>query len=381
LKTRPILVALLTCLVMLSTAALPVSAQVAIPQKPVVVVHAKGMLKPDAQLTAIMSNVTEVQWVVVTGELTAQDLTQASMLILVQVDSMANFTGAELNATGEWFAKGGKAIWTVADSDYGTDRFRIFSGNEVLKKIGSVLRFEDCESVDPVSNAGADYRVLGVSENCDPEMRFLVAGVTRALFHGPGLVVGYSGGKYVKLEKTKLPNVFVIMTTSKNGTAAELTAPAPEIHEIGETGTFPLMVLELDSNKKNVIIATAEAPFDQYEGMYMPELRNYKRYGVDFPQQGKKLFENIISYVLNYASTMMTQQALITSLKGQVTTLEGRVSTLQGQVTTLQGNVANLEGQVNSLKGSLSMWQGIAVATLVVGLVIGAAVVFFMKRK
>jgi len=343
--------------------------------KPKIVAHAKGALATDVHLDAIMKNITEVDWVVVTGELKAADLTGASMLILVKVDYSLNYTKAELDAIKAWYDTGGKAIWVAGDSDYLPDQQpRIPTGNAVLEKIGSVLRFEDCEAVDPVSSAGADYRVLGVSELCDKEVDFIVAGVTRALFHGPGIVVGYSGGKYLKLEKEKPAGVYMIMSTSSNGRCDDLNPPKPAIHTAGEKGNFPLMVMQLDFAKKNVIIASSDAPFDHYDAMYMPELRNYKRYAVDYPQQGARLFKNIIDFALYYAGKMMDKQNQITTLQGQVTTLQGEKTTLSGRITTLEKDVADL-------KASVGTWQGISAATFVIGLVAGIAVIYMMRRR
>lgn len=118
------------------------------------------------------------------------------------------------------------------------------------------------------------------------------------------------------------------------------------------------------------------------------------RYAVDYPQQGAKLFENIITYVVYYAETLMdlesqvtAQQDQVTTLQGQVsdlqdeiTTLEGEKTTLEGEKATLEGRVATLEGEVTSLKGSVGTWQGIAAATFLIGLVIGVAVIYMTKR-
>jgi len=343
--------------------------------KPKIVAHAKGTLEIDVHLNMIMKNITEVDWVVVKGELKAADLAGASMLIMVKVDYSLEYTKAELDAIKAWYDTGGKGIWVAGDSDYLPDQQpRLPTANAVLEKIGSVLRFEDCEAVDPVSSAGADYRVLGISEKCDKEVSFLVAGVTKALFHGPGIVVGYSGGKYYKLEKEKPAGVYVVMATSDNGRCDDLNPPKPAVHTAGEKGSFPLMAVQFDYAKKNVIIASSDAPFDHYDGMYMPELRNYKRYAVDYPQQGARLFKNIVDFVLYYAGTMMDKHSQITALQGQVTTL-------QGEKTTLSGRVATLEKDVADLKGSVGTWQGISAATFVVGLVIGVAVIYLMKRK
>jgi hypothetical protein len=378
------------CLLAIGATSLPTCATA----KPKVVVHAKGALEPDRQLQAIMDNITWVDWVVEMDELTASDLADAKMLITVRVDAALNYTDNELAAIENWFNTGGKGIWVAGDSDYPGDNGRILSGNVLFESLGSVLRFESCETVDPVTNAGADYRVYGISDNCDPEVNFLVTGVTNALFHGPGLITGYYDEEYHKLEVERPLNVFIVMTSSETGTTGEFSEPIAQAHEVGETGEFPLLVVEVDYAKMNVVVASADGPFDHYTGMYMPELYGIQRYVIDYPQQGATLFKNIIDYVLYYVEPMMTQHNQITTLQEQATTLQGQITTLQGEITTLQGQITTLNGQVSTLQGeitdledqltaaqgSVTMWQGVAVAMLIIGLVIGVAVVYFMKK-
>lgn len=224
---------LVLCLVASYFASYTVSAA----SKPVIVVEFKGALGSDVQLDAIKNNITDIEWVVVTGEVTSENLSRASMLIMVKGDPTANYTDAELDAVKKWLDTGGKAIWVAGDSDYGDERLRLVSANAVLKKIGSVLMCENGEVVDNVSNAGADYRVMAPSQNCDEEMKFLVAGVTKAHFHGPSAVIAYADGRYYKLEKEKPKNVYVIMTTSPNATLLDYNPPMPEVHKVNETGT------------------------------------------------------------------------------------------------------------------------------------------------
>ncbi|MBS7614184.1 hypothetical protein KEJ18_00345 [Candidatus Bathyarchaeota archaeon] len=348
--------------------------------KPKVVLHAKGALQADRQLQAIMNNITWVNWVLVMGELTASDLADAKMLISVRVDAALSYTASELEAIDQWFSTGGKAIWVAGDSDYPSDNGRVLSGNALFEYLGSVLRFESCETVDPETNAGADYRVYGVPDNCAPELSFLVQGVNYALFHGPGLIVGYYDGEYHKLEAERPSNVYLIMTSSPTGTTAEFTEPVAQVHEVGETGEFPLLVMEINYANKNIVIASADGPFDHYTGMYMPELYGIQRYSIDYPQQGAILFKNIVDFVLSFADTMITQYNQITTMQGQISTLQGQITSLQGQVSTLQGEVDNLESQVTAAQGNVTMWQGIAIALLVVGLVVGVAVKSLMKK-
>jgi len=411
---KNVLLLLLVSSLLLVLSAAPQIAHAA--QKPVVVIHFKGALEPDVQLEAIMSNITDIEWVVVTEELKAADLANAAMLIMVKADASLEYTDDELSAIKTWFDKGGKTLWVAGDSDYGDDRLRQPTANKVLEAVGSVLRVEACAAEDPVSSAGKPYRVLGLSEKCDERISFLVKGVTRGLFHGPASIIAYVNGKYIKLEEEKPDNVYRIMWTSVDARIVNHNPPDPEAHEVGDEGTFVLMAMEIDYEKKNIVIATGDAPFDHYMGLYMPELRKYDRYAVEYPQQGATLFRNIVTWAIYHASTMIELwnqvadlqgkvktledkaktlegekkdlESKVKSLEGQVATLEsekksleGKVKGLEGQVATLEGETKKLKDDVASLQASIGTWQGIAAATFVVGLIIGAGVVFALRKR
>ncbi len=381
---------------------------------PKVVVHLKGALNPDTQLTMIMSNMTWITWSAVFDDIEASDLSGADMLIMVQADSTLDYTADELAAIKAWFDEGGKTVYIAADSDYGNDHLRQATANSALEYLGSALRFEDSSTEDPVSNGGAPYRVLGVSDNVDPEYAHLVSGVERGLFHGPGIIIGYVDGNYVALEETEIPGVAIIMTTSEVGVVVDNSEPSPEVHQAGDEGNFPVMALEADPDTGNIIIATGDAPFGQYMGLYKPEVLRADRYGADTnPQQGGRLFENIIDYATQYSGLLFESANMLEAKEGEIATLEGEVSTLEGQVSTLDGEVKTLESQVsdyesevaslesdvsdlegdvssltaqvtslegdvtdleadlNSAKSSASSWQMYAVIALILGAVIG----------
>ena len=383
---------------------------------PKVVVHFKGALAPDTQLTMIMNNMSWVTWSVVLEDIEASDLTGADMLIMIQEDASTDYSADELSAVKAWFDTGEKTIWIAADSDYGNDALRQPTANSALEYLGSALRFEASSVEDPVSNGGAPYRVLAVSDNVDPEFAHLVSGVERGLFHGPGIVIGYEDGAYVALETDAPDGVYVIMTTTEAGVVADSSEPSPEVHEAGDEGSFPVMALEVDYDLGNILIATGEAPFGQYMGLYHPEILRADRYGEDAnPQQGGRLFENIVDYATQYAGLLIdsvnvieAKEVEISGLESEVSGLEGDVSTLGGQVSDLEGEVSDLEADVSGLEGdvsslsaqiaglegdvddleadlaaaqsSASSWQMYAIAALVLGAIVGYVVGPMLKK-
>jgi outer membrane murein-binding lipoprotein Lpp len=225
---------------------------------------------------------------------------------------------------------------------------------------------------------------------------FLVTGVERALFHAPSIIIGYVDGEYIDLSNGTLDNVYTIMTTSADGIIIDNKEPPPNIMVAGEKGSYPLMVFEIDWAKKNTIIATGESPFDQDEGMYMPELGNPERYGpTGSRQQGTELMENILKYGTTFGATIIDQASMImdkeaeiaglesdvSDLEDEVTALDGDISDLAAEVASLESDVVGLEADVAAAQSSASIMQLAVVAALVIGVVVGYFVGPMIKKQ
>jgi hypothetical protein len=328
-----------------------------------VVVHMKGALDADDNLKAAMEDYSNVDWSVVTEELTASDLSGTDMLVLIQADPAVEYTEAELSAITAWFDEGNKLLWVASDSDYPDGQeLRPPDANTVLETVGSHLRGEHGEAQDPLVNFDAAYRVKAVSENCAPEYKFLVAGVTYAQFHGCGVIIGYLNDNYYALDETDIDGVYVIMTTSDSGVISDESAPAPEAHSPGQEGNFAMMALEEMPNN-NYVIATSDAPFSHYSPMYKPELQKPSRYNLTSgnPQQGDVLFGNILDFAVRNG-------------------MEATISGLEGEVSTLTGEVASCEADLSAAQSSASTMQLAAVAALIIGVVIGYFVGPMLKK-
>jgi uncharacterized coiled-coil protein SlyX len=390
---RKLIPVLILTLLTLSVTVLPVSA--VHHEKPVVVAHLKGAIEPDLQLKAMM-NISYIDWRVVLGDISSSDLTDATMLIMSLSDALGAYTTAELAAIDSWFSTGGKTIYVSADSDFVTDHPRQPQANAVLEAIGSKLRIDDCSVEDAVSNGGAPYRVIAVSTNVAPEMEFLVRGVERGLFHGPGIVVGYENGEYIDLSAETMDNVYVIMTTTENGLVVDGDPPVPNVMVAGAEGEFPVMAVEIDYESGNTIIAAGEAPFDQYVGLYMPEMIRPDRYAPEAnAQQGQYLVENILKYATVFNTKIMAQaedimskdaeisdlESEIDSLEEEVTSKETTIDELEGEVTSLETEVSTLEADLEAAQSSASTMQLAAVAALVIGVVVGYFVGPMIKKQ
>jgi hypothetical protein len=355
---RSISILLFTTLVIVGLTAVPVFA--ADPDLNIVV-QLKGGLEPGIHLVAAMEDFSNTEWSVVLEDLSASDLEDADMLILIQSDMSVNYTDAEKTAVKSWFQGSGKTLWICADSDFSDQYMRINTANDMLANLDSKLRAEDCEAADPTSNAnGRDYRVFGLGENSAPEYSFLVDDVNKTLFHGPGMIMGYLGDSYYALDETTLEDVYVIMTTSSDGIVVDFEPPAPVHYEVGHEGNLPLLVLEKYSNG-NSLYAGADAPFAHYTAMYKPELKNPERYAIEHTQDGAQLFQNIINY------------AIRTKLAANISVLEGDIAGLEADVSGLEEDLANAESATSS-------WQMYAVGALILGAVVGFFVGPMLKK-
>lgn len=363
-----------------------------------VVIHLKGALEADDNLLAAMEDYSYVDWEVVTGDITASDLSGADMLVMIQADPAVEYTTAELSAVTSWFDMGNKLLWVASDSDYPDGQeLRPPDANAVLEEVGSSLRGEHGEAQDPLVNFDAAYRVKGVSTYCSEDYKFLVAGVTYAQFHGCGVVIGYINGNYYALEDTDIDGVHVIMTTSDSGLISDESAPAPEAHTPGEEGAFAMMALE-EMGNNNYVIVTSDAPFSHYSPMYKPEIQRDDRYGLTAnPNQGAVLFGNILDFAVrnSMGAEINTLEGEVDGLEDDVAGLASEVSDLTDDVSSLEADVSSLEGDVSTLtsekaalesdlaaaQSSASTMQLAAVAALVIGVVVGYFVGPMLKKE
>jgi len=361
-------------------------------EKPLVVVIAHGALEENVQLQYMKGNITEVDWKVITEEVTYDEIKDADMIIYVQVDIDLNITDDEVAAIKRWFDQGGKTLWVTGDSDYkGGDFKRIPNTNKILKAVGSILRNDHAEAVDRESNCGASYRVAAIIAP-DKGLEFLAAGVERpVLFHGPGVVAVEINGEwkpfYGKGDKPA-PNVYRLAITSDKGAIAEFVKPLPAAYTIGEEGSFTLMAVEFMPND-NIVILSVEAPFDHYHGMWETV---YK----DVPLDGPKFVKNVVLWAVGLygpripfvtVTQTVTETVTETVTQTQVQTVtETATITETSTITTTETSTVTstvTTTQVSTTTTTVTAPDytaaaGIGIVLLIIGIIIGY---FVGKRK
>ncbi|SEV84497.1 CGP-CTERM sorting domain-containing protein [Thermococcus thioreducens] len=199
------------------------------------------------------------------------------------------FSPDEIQAIVQWWNDGNRILWVAADSDYGDGPNRIDFADTILDAIGANLRVDQASVEDATSNAGAGYRVIGlVNPDPDtPEKDMItkdLANGGKVLFHGPGVVAYYDeNGDWKPLPVGGgIENIYVIVTSSKDGQIVENTDPAANAYTAGDTGQFPLMAVQLFPDMKNVLIVSGETPYGGYEPMWAPEYHGVKLDGPQF---------------------------------------------------------------------------------------------------
>ncbi len=340
-------------------------------QKPLVVVIALGLMGKNPTLEAMMGNITEVNWKVITGSFTYDDIKDAKMIIFVQVDPTYKVSDEMAQAIAKWFKQGGKTLWVTGDSDYsGGDYLRIPNTNKILEAVGSHLRNDNCEVEDPVLNAGKPYRVTALIQPA-PELAVLAGGVYKpVLFHGPGaMAIVYNGKWYPFFNNTKppLPNIYKIAVTSDKATIHEFVKPWPQAYNVlnPPTNSFVLMAAEIFYNNSDIVILSTEAPFDHYAGMYRATYHGYKLGGPTFVKNvilwGVGLLGQRIPTI---GKELMTYEQKLTALESQVKTLQSKVQSLTSQVNKLmqeakmyQAEAAKYKAQAAALKAAISKYQ------------------------
>ncbi len=394
---------ILLLIVVLGAAAALVNTTYAEETKPTVVVIALGLFGEDPLLNAMIGNITEVDWKVITEDFTYDDLIGADMVIFVQVDTGYNLTDEMVNAIKQWFNEGGKTLWVTSDSDYsGGDYLRIPPANKILEAIGSNLRADHVEVVDPVHNVGGkDYRPAGYVEP-DPELAVLAGGVYNPiLMHGPGALAVYYNGEWYPLYKdNELPvdNIYRIVVTSPNASIHEFVEPKPYAYDIlnPPVRSFCLMAAEINFDNGNIVILSAEAPFDHYQGMFTAVYH-------EVPLSGPTFVKNVVLWGVgllgerlpSIAVEMAQLKSQIKSLEEQVSNLQNRVSSLEDELTQTQNqlnqvtneknqcmsDLENANSQISDLQGQVSNLSTMQWVYLGVGLIIGIIIGFLIGKK
>lgn len=284
--------------------------------------EARGRGLSFVSIETIAANITFAEWRKITETITPATLEELDVLMIGQ--PTVAFTPSELNAIKSWLNEGGKALWVAGDSDFGSGPSFQDIANSILEFVGSSLRIDLVSVEDPESNAGRSYRVVAIVKP-DPGLELLTEGFEnegRVLFHGPGVLAYVKpDGTWESLAKSKPENVFRIVWTTEASVIVENNPPPGLAHTAGEKGSFVTLAAEIFTvnGKKNIIIASSESPYGDYQPIFTPVY-------YDVWMDGPVFIKNMVSWL---TSELTTLEVTITSI---VTTTI--VNTVTETVTT-----------------------------------------------
>jgi len=186
--------------------------------------------------------------------LTSENLRGADALVVAKLyDPSVNYTSAEISAVAAWFKTGGKFLYAGSDSDFvepyyaaKVGNFKQDQPNQILAAVGSSLRIEFVSVEDAVGfgGIGAPYRVFANETaggvNREAWAGTITKGLSRVLFHGPAIVIGFKEGKHVPIDQVLDENTMWLFRTTEKGAIVHNTPTPTKVVAPGQRGRFVL---------------------------------------------------------------------------------------------------------------------------------------------
>lgn len=333
---------------------------------------------------------------------------------------------AEVSAVIDYLKTRGGGLWVAGDSDYGAGEDVIKMVNDFMIAIGAEIVLDYLSIADPVSNCGADYRVVALVEPPE-ELGFLAYGARKILMHGPGVVAYYdpTTKNIVPLREVlaKKGDIKVVAWSSSNGTIVENNAKIRGVaYEVGAVGRFPMIAVQVMPQYKNArIVLSSETPVGGYQPMitaqyylvyldgprfvrnvvlwaskYAGELSYVEAVNSELSRLGSDISAVRESVSKSIAQLQSIIKSLETDLKTEIGKTNSKVSSLEGGLTdlstklqqlssvaaSLSSDLTAVKGRVSSLSdsvGSLTVVAYAALAVAVIGLVLSA--LQMLRRK
>lgn len=267
----------------------------------------------------------------------------------------------EVDAVISYLKTRGGGLWVAGDSDYGAGEDVIRMVNDFMIAIGANIVLDYLSVADPISNCGADYRVVALVRP-PKELEFLAYGAEKILMHGPGVVAFYNPatGTFEKLTdvlKTR-DDIKVIVWSSPNGTIVENNAKIRGIaYEVGSVGTFPMVVAQIMPQYNNaVVILSSETPIGGYQPMITAQ---YYLVYLDGPRFVRNLvlwasrYMGELKYVAQVGATLGTYRTEIEKLAEALTAVQNSIKSVESSVKELRTDVESLKASTSNLANQL----------------------------
>ncbi len=270
-------------------------------------------------------------------------------------------TAEEVDAVSSYLRTRGGGLWVAGDSDYGAGEDVIKMVNDFMIAIGANIVLDHLSIADPVSNCGADYRVVAWVRP-PKDLEFLAYGAEKILMHGPGVVAFYNPdtGTFEKLTevlKTR-DDIKVIVWSSPNGTIVENNAKIRGVvYEVGSIGVFPMVVAQIMPQYKNsIVILSSETPVGGYQPMITAQ---YYLVYLDGPRFVRNLvlwasrYMGELKYVAQVGMTLGTYRSEIEELVAVLTAVQDSIKSIEGSLKDLRTDVEFLKTSASNLANQL----------------------------
>ena len=272
----------------------------------------------------------------------------------------------EVTAVVSYLKTRGGGLWVAGDSDFRAGEDTIEIVNDFMIAIGANIVLDYLSIADPVSNCGADHRVVAWVR--PPKgLEFLAYGAEKILMHGPGIVAFYNPttGTFEKLTdvvKTR-DDIKVIVWSSPNGTIVENNAKIRGVaYEVGSVGTFPMVVAQIMPHYNNaIVILSSETPVGGYQPMITAQ---YYLVYLDGPRFVRNMvlwaskYMGELKYVAQVGAALGTYGTEIERLATALTAVQNSIKSLEGSVRDLRSDVESLKTSTSNLANQLQQQIG-----------------------
>ena len=253
----------------------------------------------------LAGNLTEMGYDVVfaKGGINSSILADADGLIIGSIYGPENgFLAQEVGAIASWYYQGGRFMWICYDNDYAGYTYINDNMTMILETVGSHVYGEPSWVLDPISNCGAEYRVVATGTSSNPVVSAIGSGVNKVLLHGSTLLYGSDSDTpssltdRVALETNTINNVYPILYYNESAFISDGDLVPPIAHDDGEEGAFVASTIELGSGLDGscVLAVSGASPYGDYRPMCADEYYDVILDGMAFVTQ-------VIDFGLNNA--------------------------------------------------------------------------------
>lgn len=223
-----------------------------------------------------------------------------------------DYNTTELTNILNFLSSGNKSLFIGGDADFGG--FNNSFINNLLEFIGSKIRLDSSQIVDPDYNDGMDYRVAAINYGAGPIGTNVSNGcIAGIIMHGTSAVLGYENSNVVDLRTNPIEGVEILLSFSDNSTAQDTNGSDNEYDLYSkdlpdETGNYPAVVCEtlLFDGKKSFIILSGEVIFSDYKTQYDQYTANgaYNG-GIHY---GQMFVNNMLNYFLDISNYIVIDE-------------------------------------------------------------------------